>query len=45
MGKELCEPPARGWNRQDAGMMQFLTHKFTLLSISDFNRESRLNRD
>ena len=32
MGKELRESPARGWTRQEAGITQFLTHKFTLLS-------------
>ena len=30
--KKLRESPARGWRRQEAGITQFLTHKFTLLS-------------
>ena len=34
MGKELRESPARGWTRQEAGFTQFLTQKYTLLSVS-----------
>ena len=32
MGKELRESPSRGWTRQEAGISQLLTYRFTLLS-------------
>ena len=45
MGKELRELRLLAHSAAGGRLAQFLTHKFSLLSKSYFNRESRLNRD